>query len=583
MRKVALLTTFVIVLVLGSYCCSPGLAQTLKPAANAPALPQALLSTISQGSQQNTPGPPPSALVTPQTTPATPYTAMPSPTAAPAGPAVGLAPFGASLFAGQTGVVRHDSANPDYILQPGDRIALHVWGAKTYDEVLTVDAQGNVFVPEVGPLKIAGLRNSELNQMAKQHVGKIFKDKVEIYTNLVTAQQIGIFVTGYVSRPGHYPGGPADSFIDYLNKAGGIDPKAGSYRHAKVLRKGKKVASVDLYKFLMEGHLPPLVFQDMDTIVIQRKGASAAATGSVKNNALFEFRGPTISGTDMMNFAGPLPGTSHAWITGIRSGSPFNAYMSMEEFSTITISDGDSITFYADARPDTIQVKITGGAYEGNSAFAVKRTARLHDLLNNIPVNRELVDLHALYIKRRGIAAKQKKALEESLVQLEKALLTAPAVTEGEASIRVKEAEMIGQFVSRAKLIEPEGRLVVAKGGVIADINLEDGDEVVVSQKSDVIIVSGEVLMPQAIVASLGANFKDYVEAAGGFSPRADKSKIVVIKPNGETVAGQNPPVGPGDQILVLPKVESKVIQIAATLTQILYQVAVAAGVALRF
>ncbi|MHC1727603.1 MAG: polysaccharide biosynthesis/export family protein [Syntrophobacteraceae bacterium] len=566
MKNVAALTTLVVVLVLDFCCTRPGLAQTPTP-------------SVPQTAQA---GAPPTALVTPNNLPATPGTAMPAPAAPPAFPAVGLAPFGASLFAGQAGVQRHDAANPDYIIQPGDRVALHVWGAKTADDILTVDTQGNVFVPEVGPLKVAGVRNSQLNQVVRDHVGRVFKDKVEIYTNLVAAQQIGVFVTGYVSRPGHYPGGPGDSFIDYLNKAGGVDPKAGSYRHAKVLRKNKKIASVDLYQFLMEGHLPSLVFQDMDTIVVERKGASAAATGSVKNNALFEFRGPTVLGKNMLDFAGTLPGTSHVWIAGARSGSPFNAYMTMEDFSAITVLDGDSMTFYADARADTIQVRITGAAYEGNSTFAVKRTAKLHDLLRNIPVNRELADFQSLYIKRRGIATKQKKALDESLVQLEKALLTAPAVTEGEASIRVKEAEMIGQFVSRAKLIEPEGRLVVARGGVVADINLEDGDEIVIAQKSDVVIIAGEVLMPQAIVASLGTGVKDYIQASGGFSPRGDKSKVVVIKPNGETVTGANPPVGPGDQVLVLPKVESKIIQIAATITQILYQVAVGAGVALK-
>lgn len=578
MRNAAARTTLVVMLVLDLCCTRPGLAQaqmTPQPVVIPQGQPPAAQPASPLGA------PPPSALATPQSLPSTPYTAMPSQSAAPPS-AVGLAPFGASLFSGQGGVQRHDAANPDYIIQPGDRVAFHVWGAKTADDILTVDTAGNVFVPEVGPLKLAGVRNAQLNQIVRDHVGRVFKDKVDIYTNLVAAQQIGVFVTGYVLRPGHYPGGPGDSFIDFLNKAGGIDPKAGSYRHAKVMRKGKKVAAVDLYRFLMEGHLPPVVFQDMDTIVVERKGASAAATGSVRNNALFEFRGPTVLGKNMVEFAGTLPGTSHVWIAGVRSGSPFNAYMTIDEFSGITINDGDSMTFYADARPDTIQVKISGGAYEGRSAFAVKRTARLHDLLRNIPVNRELADFQGVYIKRRGIATKQKKALEESLVQLEKALLTAPAVTEGEASIRVKEAEMVGQFVSRAKLIEPEGRLIVTRGGVLADINLEDGDEIVISQKSDVIILSGEVLMPQAIVASLGSSVKDYIQAAGGFSPRADKSKVVVIKPNGETVTGQNPQVGPGDQVLVLPKVESKFIQIAATITQILYQIAVGAGVALR-
>lgn len=490
-----------------------------------------------------------------------------------------LSPFGASLFSGQAGVQKENVSNPNYTINPGDRVALHVWGPKTFEEILTVDTQGNVFVPEIGPLKVAGLKNSELDSRVRQHVRGTFTDKVETYTSLAIAQPIGVFVTGHIIKPGHYPGGPGDSLIDFLNKAGGIDPKAGSYRNVKVLRKGKKIASVDLYRFLLEGDMPSLVFQDEDTIVVERKGPSVQVSGSVKNNAAFESKLEATSGRDILGFAGPLSGTSHVSVTGNRSKEPFNAYLTIEEFYTLQVRDGDVMIFFADAKADSIQVKV-GGCTTGQSQFAVKRDTTLRALLQNVSVDRNLADLQSLYIKRKSVVERQKKAINDALVQLEKVVLTAPAVTEGEASIRVKEAEMVGQFITRIKAVEPDGRLVVTRDSNVADIYLEDGDEIIIPQKSNIVVIAGEVLMPQAITSSPGMGVQDYVKASGGFTPRADKSNFVIIRPNGEAVYGKNPAVGPGDQILVLPRIETKNVQIASTIMQILYQIAVAARVA---
>ena len=139
---------------------------------------------------------------------------------------------------------------------------------------------------------------------------------------------------------------------------------------------------------------------------------------------------------------------------------------------------------------------------------------------------------------------------------------------------------MLSSFINRARKVEPEGIVVVGSGGKIADIALEDGDVIVIPEKTDVVMISGEVIMPQAVVWNEDRDMDDYIKSAGGFSNRADTKNLLVVHPDGEvTPRAKN--VQPGDQILVLPRVDSKNMQAVKEVSEILYQVAVACKVIL--
>ena len=70
----------------------------------------------------------------------------------------------------------------------------------------------------------------------------------------------------------------------------------------------------------------------------------------------------------------------------------------------------------------------------------------------------------------------------------------------------------------------------------------------------------------------------DYVGHVGGYTQKADNSKIIVIHQNGKAeLADSGTKVEAGDELMVLPKVKSKSIEITRGITQILYQMAVAA------
>ena len=228
-------------------------------------------------------------------------------------------PFGANLFAGGFSSERENGLTPDYLIVPGDQISVSIWGAFAYNDVATVDPQGNIFIPNVGPVQVGGVANSELNHRVLTSVRTVFTDNVNVYTSLIGTNPIAVFVTGYVNQPGRFAGIPANSPLFYLDKAQGIDPDKGSYRRVKVLRNEKTVAEIDLYRFLTEGFMPTLQFKDGDIIHVEPRGAVVTVTGDVRNEARFELLDESIKGSELYQMVLPRIGVSYVGISGIRN------------------------------------------------------------------------------------------------------------------------------------------------------------------------------------------------------------------------------------------------------------------------
>ncbi|WP_242698577.1 polysaccharide biosynthesis/export family protein [Alteromonas sp. 5E99-2] len=500
-------------------------------------------------------------------------------------------PFGFNLFNSGIESSRESGINPNYLVTTGDKISVQMWGAVNFAQVLTVDTQGNIFIPNVGPVEVGDIPAASLNQIVTNQVRRVYTKNVNIYINLLTATPVGLFVTGAVSKPGQYAGLSSDSVLHYLKRAGGIDPLRGSYRKIQVLRNDTLVKSYDLYEFLKLGKLSPFSFQDNDVLLVAEQGSVVNVEGTAKNPFSFELSADESSGIQLMNYALPFVEASHVAVSGIRDGNPVSVYLSISEFESFKIEDGDSVLFNNDIRPQVLSVSVSG-SYLGPSFYAVTPDARLQDVLSLIEVNPEHAAIDSIYIKRKSVAEQQAELLSDSLYRLERSVLTAPASSEGEAAIRIQEAQLITQFIERAKEVEPLGKVVVTNNGVAANIRLEDGDEIVIPEKTDLIQISGEVLIPQAIVYREDAVLSDYISAVGGFTERANKSRVAIIHANGlvafsETSngsywlgQGSSLELQPGDQVLVLPKVDNKILQAVKDITQIIFQIAVAANVA---
>ncbi|MFT5718950.1 MAG: ASC-1-like (ASCH) protein, partial [Oleiphilaceae bacterium] len=334
-----------------------------------------------------------------------------------------------------------------------------------------------------------------------------------------------------------------------------------------------------LYDFILNGYLPKFNFKDNDVILVERQKATVVVSGSVRNPFRFEFNGKQSNGQQLAKFALPLAKVSHVGIVGDRDDGPFSLYLPYNEFEAFKLRDGDRIIFNDDIRAQVFDIQISG-SYLGPSYFAVKKETRLHDLLAQIEIDKNLTDYESIYIQRKSVAIKQKEMIEQSLERLERSVFTAPASSDGEAKIRAEEGKMILEFTQRARKIIPLGKVVISDQGKVANIQLEQGDIVFIPAKTDLIQVGGEVLMPQALVFNSNASVEDYIAWAGGYSERANYEQIMLIHPNGMIDLNAKGPLKAGDQILVLPKVDAKVMQSIKDITQIIYQIAIAANVA---
>ena len=491
-----------------------------------------------------------------------------------------LPPFGANLFDGGFRGTMSDGLTPGYTIKPGDQVTLRAWGAAEIDRVLTVDAQGNVFIPTIGPLAVQGMNSGELDSAVRQRIRSVYPENVEVYTNLQGVQPVGVFVTGYVDSPGRYAGTPSDSLLYFLDQAGGIDNALGSYRNIRVMRGSQTVARVDLYDFLLSGEIPRPQFRDGDTIVVEERGPAIAVVGDVHREYRYELKGDRLTGAEVVNLARLKSGVSHVLVRGTRDDGPFARYFPLNAFSGQTVQSGDEVMFSADQRDETIVVQVEG-SYYGPSRFALPRDARLSELLDAIPVPEGMTAVESVSLQRESVAAQQRQALEDSLRRLETTYLGAPTRTDEESSTRAREAELIKSFVERAREVEPSGRLVVAHNDEISDIRLQDGDVVTIPEISDSVLVSGEIVVPQAVVYKPGVSARDYIEGAGGFTQRADKNYILVVRQNGAVMNARDVSLRPGDEILVMPKVPSNNLQLISSVTQIMFQIAVATRVAL--
>lgn len=497
----------------------------------------------------------------------------------PPDPALALRPliFGSQIFTGRFGSETFGGFNPEYVIAAGDRVSVRMWGAFTFEATQVVDVQGNIFVPNIGPISVRGIRNADLNAQVEQVVKRTFRTNVGVYATLEAAQPVKVYVSGFVRAPGLYAGLSSDSVLYYLDRAAGIDPDRGSYLDVEVLRGGQRVSTINLYQFLLRGRIDPIQLQDGDTIVAAPRKYTVTVGGEVLNPYVFEFDRPQVSGEELLGIARPRPGATHLSIVRKIGAEYRSEYHPLANANAVSIQDGDEVTVTSDKYPGTILVRIDG-AHLGERTLVLPYGSQLKDALGRLkPAPQARVE--ALQLFRRSVAARQKDLIEIGLRSLETYALTARSATSEEAALRGREAQQILEFIDRARQVQPRGQVILAQGSAAGDTLLEDGDVLRLPERSNLVLVSGEVMFPNALVYDTVANSEDYVTRAGGYTQVADKAKVMVLRQDGSVADARSTAPQPGDEIMVLPKIETKNVELTRGITQILYQIAVAAKV----
>lgn len=500
----------------------------------------------------------------------------------PTAPMVMSRMFGAQLFTGNSA----DSGatigfNSSYQVGLGDTIQVRLWGAFTFDGSLTVDPQGNIFLPNVGPLKVAGVSNGQLNALVTSRVKQVYQANVNVYASLLQAQPVKVFVAGYVRNPGLYGGVTSDSLLNYLIKAGGVDPDRGSYVDIVVKRGNRVRSSINLYDFLLNGKLGLSQFADGDTIVVGPRQHTFSVEGDVFNSYDFEFRDSSIPVTEALAWARPKPGATHMTIIRQQGTQKRSEYYPIGSAPGRMLQDGDKLIISSDRYAGTIQVRVEG-AHSGEHAIVLPYGSTMRSVLAQIRPN-SMSQMNAIQLYRQSVAIRQKEMLDLSLQKLEEASLSAQSSTKEEASLRMQEAQLISRFVAKARTVVPKGEVVLNEKN-LDTVLLEDGDVITIPEKSSLVMVHGEVLFPNAVSWEKGLDVEDYIEKCGGLTQKSGNAKIIVIRQNGAAENAEDvDTLNPGDELMVLPKFESKNIEVTRGISTILYQLAVAAKVILNF
>lgn len=482
--------------------------------------------------------------------------------------------FGAQLFRGAFASSRGSAFNDQYVINAGDNVQLRMWGAYQFSGTLMVDPQGNIFIPNVGPVQISGISNGNLQRTIEQKVRQVYRANVGVYAALESAQPVRVFVTGFVIQPGYYGGVSADSIISYLDRAGGVDPARGSYVDVEIQRRGQTAQRINLYEFLLSGQLSPFSFKDGDVILVAPRKHSFVVVGEVYNPYEFEFDVDRLTVEKALRVARPKPGATHVSINR-RQGTEFRSeYYPIAEAKQVVLQDGDRLSVTSDRFAGTIQVRIEG-AHSGEQAMVLPYGATLQEVLKQIRPN-ALSEIDDIQLFRRSVAERQKQMLSVSLDKLEESTYSVRSATKEEASLRVQDAQLVKQFVEKARQVQPTGQVVIAQGQW-DEVILEDGDVLKIPEKTSVIMVHGEVTFPNALTWREGLTARDYIDQVGGYTQSSNKSRLVLIRPNGEAeLVRASAVVQRGDEIMVLPKVQTKHVEVARGLSAILFQIAIA-------
>lgn len=197
-------------------------------------------------------------------------------------------------------------AGPDYVVGPGDGLAIDLWGSVSQRFYRTVDREGRVSLPEVGPVLVSGKSLADVQTSLQQVLRTQFRE-VSADVTLARLRTIRIYEVGDVARPGAYDISSLSTPLNALFAAGG-PTTSGSLRFVKHYRGDQLVQVVDLYDLLLRGvktGISPL--ENGDTVLVPSVGPQVSVEGMVRRPAIYELKDEKTLGSVLELAGGLLP------------------------------------------------------------------------------------------------------------------------------------------------------------------------------------------------------------------------------------------------------------------------------------
>lgn len=413
--------------------------------------------------------------------------------------------FGHDVFNGKQLTFEPDMniATPaDYVLSPGDAVFIDVYGATTRQIESTITPDGMVVIEDFGPVAIGGLTVAQANSRLRATLGARHSDS-QVRLSVGQTRSISVHVMGEVRMPGTYTLSAFATVFHALYMAGGPG-EIGTLRNIQVYRRGKCIATVDVYDYILNGRLSGNVrLAADDVIVVGPYDCLVEVTGKVKRPMWYEMKSSESVAT-LIQYAGGFAGDAlEDHVTLVRKkGGVISAY-SLNEFErgTFQLCDADSISVDSTLNRYANTIEIKGAVFRPGLYQLDASTTTVGQLLERAGGLTE----DALHT--RGIIHRRK----------------------ADRSLQVK------SFNTRAILEHSTPDITLQNEDVVFIPSLAD------QQDEQVLVIDGEVVYPGTYSYAEGTTIEDLILQAGGMKDNASVAKVDVMRRNRDNTALESP------------------------------------------
>jgi protein involved in polysaccharide export with SLBB domain len=283
------------------------------------------------------------------------------------------------------------AVSPDYPLGAGDQLIIRAWGSIDVDVRVAIDRNGQVIIPKVGAVSMAGVKVSQSEAVIKQALAKNYKG-FEVNVTLGQLRAITVYVVGQARRPGSYTLSSMSTLSSGLFASGGPNSN-GSVRRVQLKRTGQVVTEFDLYGFLSQGNTSGDVrLIDGDVIFIPPAAGYVALQGAVNSQAIYELKSAGEKLDQLIAVAGGLPITTDPRKVDLERISPhlpqprsiqtISLQTAGAQGMQATLQNGDLLTFYP-ITPDMSNAVTLRGQVAQAARFPWNPGMRVSDLIPN--------------------------------------------------------------------------------------------------------------------------------------------------------------------------------------------------------
>jgi protein involved in polysaccharide export with SLBB domain len=201
--------------------------------------------------------------------------------------------YGARIFQAQEasfGPIDRAPAPETMVIGAGDELRIRIWGQINFSANLLVSREGEIYLPKMGAVHVAGLEFSAVAGHLRQALDRVYRN-FDLSVDMGEIHSIQVYVAGQARHPGEYTVSALSTLVDAIFQSGGPS-RSGSMRHVELKRAGKVITDFDLYALLVRGDKTGDVqLQPGDVLFIPAAGPEVALVGSVRQPAIYELRG----------------------------------------------------------------------------------------------------------------------------------------------------------------------------------------------------------------------------------------------------------------------------------------------------